>query len=255
MKRKWMSCIAAAVLLMMMGSNAAIAAPKYQWRIASEEIAGSVADMYAHEFARLLKEKSKGAIQLDVYPSGTLGSPTEMFELTLNGAVEFCLTGPGQSGSIVPENQIFGLHFLFSDNQKVNDTFLATSKAINEQLNAIYELFPILKERSKQSATTLSGGEQQQLAIARALVSSPRLLLVDEVSMGLMPKLTEEVFEVLKKLNKDRKLTILLVEQNALASLRISDRGYVLETGNINIQGTTQELMSNPKVREAYLGG
>lgn len=123
------------------------------------------------------------------------------------------------------------------------------------QLNAIYELFPILKERSKQSATTLSGGEQQQLAIARALVSSPRLLLVDEVSMGLMPKLTEEVFEVLKKLNKDRKLTILLVEQNALASLRISDRGYVLETGNINIQGTTQELMSNPKVREAYLGG
>ena len=88
MKRKWMSCIAAAVLLMMTGSNAAIAAPKYQWRIASEEIAGSVADMYAHEFARLLKEKSKGAIQLDVYPSGTLGSPTEMFELTLNGAVD-----------------------------------------------------------------------------------------------------------------------------------------------------------------------
>lgn len=123
------------------------------------------------------------------------------------------------------------------------------------QLDAIYALFPILKERSRQSATTLSGGEQQQLAIARALVSSPRLLLVDEVSMGLMPKLTEEVFEVLKKLNKDRNLTILLVEQNALASLRISDRGYVLETGNINIQGTTQELMADPKVREAYLGG
>ncbi len=139
MKRKWMSCIAVTVLLMMAVSNVAIAAPKYQWRIASEEIAGSVADMYAHEFARLLKEKSKGAIQLDVYPSGTLGSPTEMFELTLNGAVEFCLTGPGQSGSIVPENQLFGLHFLFSDNQKVNDTFLATSKALNQELNAIYE--------------------------------------------------------------------------------------------------------------------
>ena len=123
------------------------------------------------------------------------------------------------------------------------------------QLDAIYELFPILRERSKQSATTLSGGEQQQLAIARALVSSPRLLLVDEVSMGLMPKLTAEVFEVLRKLNRERNLTILLVEQNALASLGISDRGYVLETGTINIHGTTKELMSNPKVQEAYLGG
>ena len=123
------------------------------------------------------------------------------------------------------------------------------------QLDAIYELFQILRERSKQSATTLSGGEQQQLAIARALVSSPRLLLVDEVSMGLMPKLTAEVFEVLRKLNRERNLTILLVEQNALASLGISDRGYVLETGTINIHGTTKELMSNPKVQEAYLGG
>lgn len=123
------------------------------------------------------------------------------------------------------------------------------------QLDAIYELFPILKERGRQSAATLSGGEQQQLAIARALVSEPRLLFVDEVSMGLMPKLAEQVFEVLKSLNKGRKLTILLVEQNALSSLRISDRGYVLETGNINIEGTTKELMADTKVRDAYLGG
>ena len=123
------------------------------------------------------------------------------------------------------------------------------------QLGAIYELFPILKERGRQSAATLSGGEQQQLAIARALVSEPRLLFVDEVSMGLMPKLAEQVFEVLRSLNKDRKLTILLVEQNALSSLRISDRGYVLETGNINIEGTTKELMADTRVRDAYLGG
>ena len=123
------------------------------------------------------------------------------------------------------------------------------------QLDAIYELFPILKERGRQSAATLSGGEQQQLAIARALVSEPRLLFVDEVSMGLMPKLAEQVFEVLRSLNRDRKLTILLVEQNALSSLRISDRGYVLETGNINIEGTTKELMADTKVRDAYLGG
>lgn len=123
------------------------------------------------------------------------------------------------------------------------------------KLEYIYGLFPILKERTKQSASTLSGGEQQQLAIARALVSEPRLLLVDEVSMGLMPKLTEQVFEVLRSLNKERGLTILLVEQNALASLKISGRGYVLETGNINISGSSAELLADPKVREAYLGG
>lgn len=126
---------------------------------------------------------------------------------------------------------------------------------LSEQLEGIYELFPILKERSRQSAATLSGGEQQQLAIARALVSQPRLLFVDEVSMGLMPKLTEQVFEVLRGLNRERGITILLVEQNALASLKISDRGYVLETGHINIEGTTQKLLTDPRVREAYLGG
>lgn len=126
--------------------------------------------------------------------------------------------------------------------------------ALKEELAYIYELFPILCERSKQSANTLSGGEQQQLAIARALVSGPRLVFVDEVSMGLMPKLTAQVFEVLRSLNKEKGLTILLVEQNALASLKISDRGYVLETGRIGIEGTAAELMQDPGVKEAYLG-
>ena len=122
------------------------------------------------------------------------------------------------------------------------------------KLAMIYELFPILKERSTQLANTPSGGEQQQLAIARALVSDPKLLLVDEVSMGLMPKLTEQVFEVLRSLNRDKNITILLVEQNALASLRISGRGYVLETGQINISGSSAELLADRRVREAYLG-
>ena len=122
------------------------------------------------------------------------------------------------------------------------------------KLAMIYELFPILKERGTQLANTLSGGEQQQLAIARALVFDPKLLLVDEVSMGLMPKLTEQVFEVLRSLNRDKNITILLVEQNALASLRISGRGYVLETGQINISGSSAELLADRRVREAYLG-
>lgn len=128
------------------------------------------------------------------------------------------------------------------------------SSTLKGELESIYELFPILKERSDQYANTLSGGEQQQLAIARALVSSPRLLLVDEVSMGLMPKLVIQVFEVLRSLNKDNGLTILLVEQNALSSLKISDRGYVLETGNIEIEGLSSDLINDDRVREAYLG-
>ncbi|MEA4872868.1 MAG: ATP-binding cassette domain-containing protein, partial [Synergistaceae bacterium] len=128
------------------------------------------------------------------------------------------------------------------------------SSSLKNELGSIYELFPILKERSDQYANTLSGGEQQQLAISRALVSSPRLLLVDEVSMGLMPKLAIQVFEVLRSLNKDKGLTILLVEQNALSSLKISDRGYVLETGNIDIEGISSDLINDDRVKEAYLG-
>jgi branched-chain amino acid transport system ATP-binding protein len=118
----------------------------------------------------------------------------------------------------------------------------------------LYEVFPVLKERSGQLGQTLSGGEQQQLAIARALISNPELLLVDEVSMGLMPKLVDEVFDVLKKLNQEHGLSILLVEQNVVASLAISTRGYVLETGSCVIQGNAAELAGNPRVKEVYLG-
>jgi branched-chain amino acid transport system ATP-binding protein len=123
-----------------------------------------------------------------------------------------------------------------------------------KQLEWLYSLFPILAERSGQNAATLSGGEQQQLAIARALISDPRLLLVDEVSMGLMPKLVDEVFRVLQDLNRQKGLTILLVEQNALASLEISNRSYVLETGRIQFEGESRILKDDPRVREAYLG-
>ena len=125
---------------------------------------------------------------------------------------------------------------------------------IEDRISSMCTIFPILEERKSQLASTLSGGEQQQLSIARALVSNPELLLVDEVSMGLMPKLVEQVFGVLERLNKEQGLTILLVEQNAVASLAISSRGYVLETGTCALQGSAQELMDNPRVKEVYLG-
>jgi branched-chain amino acid transport system ATP-binding protein len=118
----------------------------------------------------------------------------------------------------------------------------------------LHDLFPILKERGGQPASTLSGGEQQQLAIARALISNPELLLVDEVSMGLMPKLVDQVFEMLAQLNREHGLTILLVEQNAMASLDISHRAYVLETGTCVFEGRAEELLKDPKLKAAYLG-
>jgi branched-chain amino acid transport system ATP-binding protein len=126
---------------------------------------------------------------------------------------------------------------------------------VGSRIAWLHELFPILRERGGQPASTLSGGEQQQLAIARALISNPDLLLVDEVSMGLMPKLVDQVFEVLAQLNREHGLTILLVEQNAMASLEISHRAYVLETGTCVFQGRAAELLKDPKLKAAYLGG
>lgn len=126
---------------------------------------------------------------------------------------------------------------------------------VDRRIAWLHELFPILRERGGQPASTLSGGEQQQLAIARALISNPDLLLVDEVSMGLMPKLVDQVFEVLAQLNREHGLTILLVEQNAMASLEISQRAYVLETGVCVYAGRAADLLKDPRLKTAYLGG
>ncbi len=129
-----------------------------------------------------------------------------------------------------------------------------SKKDMQEGLERNYELFPVLKERSKQLAGTLSGGEQQMLAVARALMAKPRLLLLDEPSLGLAPLIVNEVFELIKQINK-LGATILLVEQNARQALSISDRGYVLETGRTVLTDTGSNLARNPKVIASYLGG
>jgi branched-chain amino acid transport system ATP-binding protein len=122
-----------------------------------------------------------------------------------------------------------------------------------ETLEWVYELFPILKERKDQLAGTLSGGEQQMLAIGRGLMSMPKLLMLDEPSLGLAPKLVMQVFDIIKKIN-EQGITILLVEQNVQHALTLADRGYVLENGRIAMEGTGEELLKNPHVKKVYLG-
>jgi branched-chain amino acid transport system ATP-binding protein len=122
-------------------------------------------------------------------------------------------------------------------------------------LERVFSLFPILKERQTQRGGTLSGGEQQMLAIGRALMSRPRLLLLDEPSLGLAPMVVKQIFRVTKEINQQQNVTVFLVEQNAFHALRLADRGYVMVNGLISLSGSGQELLANPEVRAAYLEG
>ncbi|MGQ9656146.1 MAG: ABC transporter ATP-binding protein, partial [Thermodesulfobacteriota bacterium] len=131
--------------------------------------------------------------------------------------------------------------------------FVLPDKEIEHTLETVFSIFPILRQRERQLGETLSGGEQQMLALGRALMSKPRLLMLDEPSLGLAPKLVNEVFSKILEL-KGEEVGILLVEQNARKALQIADRGYVLETGKVVLAGTGQELRSNQRVQEAYLG-
>jgi len=125
---------------------------------------------------------------------------------------------------------------------------------IREDLDYVFELFPILAERRNQDGGTLSGGEQQMLAMSRALMARPQLLLLDEPSMGLAPLIIKQIFEIIKKINQESNTTIFLVEQNANQALQIADRGYVLENGKITLSGSAQSLMANEEIQKAYLG-
>ena len=132
---------------------------------------------------------------------------------------------------------------------------VADRTSFDEDLARIFELFPILDQRRGQRGGTLSGGEQQMLAIARALMSRPRLLLLDEPSLGLAPLMVKQIFGAIREINERQKTTVLLVEQNAHHALKLADRGYVMQTGRITLSGSGTELLANPEVRAAYLDG
>lgn len=156
--------------------------------------------------------------------------------------------------SQVPEGRHVFQELTVYENLLLGGYLSNDQKVIKEDVEKIYARFPRLYERKSQIAGTLSGGEQQMLAIGRALMSKPKLLMLDEPSMGLSPLLVDEVFDIIKTINKEG-TTILLVEQNAGKSLAISDRAYVLENGEITLSGTGKELMASEDVKKAYLGG
>lgn len=158
--------------------------------------------------------------------------------------------------SLVPEGRLIFPPLSVLDNLKLGAYTMYKKKATDEveqEMETVTTLFPILKERFNQPAGTLSGGEQQMLAVGRALMARPRLLLLDEPSMGLAPMIVEKIMEVLEIL-RSRGLTIVLVEQNALAALGVADRGYVFETGTVILQGQAEELLADKDVKRAYLG-
>ena len=156
--------------------------------------------------------------------------------------------------SHVPEGRrLFG-NLTIMENLKLATFARKDREKIEEDLERVFEIFPRLNERKSQKAGTLSGGEQQMLAIGRAFMSGRKIMLLDEPSMGLAPLLMMNVFEALKQLNEEG-TTILLVEQNARMALQFAQRGYVLESGNLVLQGNSEELLANPEVKQAYLGG
>ena len=159
--------------------------------------------------------------------------------------------------SQVPEGRQLFAHLTVLDNIRLGayHYFKRSNRdEINGRIEHIYQIFPILEKRSKQIAGTLSGGEQQMLAIARALMGRPELLLLDEPSMGIAPLIVREIFNVISKLNASG-TTVLLVEQNAKAALKVANHCYVLERGEVVLEGLAAELLDNPKVKEVYLGG
>ena len=156
--------------------------------------------------------------------------------------------------SLSPEGRRILPHLTVVENLRLGAYSRTDKDGINEDIERVYTLFPRLKERHWQKGGTLSGGEQQMLAVGRALMSRPDMIMLDEPSLGLAPLLVKEIFNIIRRINEDG-MTVLLVEQNAFAALSVAHYAYILEVGRVVLEGTGQELLENPKVKEAYLGG
>ena len=155
----------------------------------------------------------------------------------------------------VPEGRMIFANLTVMENLIMGAYLQRDKTGIRRELDYVFRVFPRLKERERQVAGTLSGGEQQMLAIGRALMGSPKFLMLDEPSLGIAPLLVKTIFEKIVEINRDHGITILLVEQNANLALEVSHYGYVLETGRINLQDDSAKLRQNPQVKSAYLGG
>lgn len=182
--------------------------------------------------------RASGEVLLDGIPL-----PTKSFQVVTAGV------------SLAPEGRKVFAPLTVLENLQMGAFPIKDSKLVLEQLKKVYDLFPRLEERKSQYAGTLSGGEQQMLAIGRALMAMPRVLLLDEPSLGLAPIIINEIFKELVVVNRELGMTILIVEQNARKALLLSNRAYVLQTGKIIMEGDSKELLHNPEIEEAYLGG
>jgi len=154
----------------------------------------------------------------------------------------------------VPEGRLLFPDMTVQENLEMGGFLMKDKEILAQRMQTVYEMFPILKERTKQLAGTLSGGEQQMLAIGRGMVAAPKLMMFDEPSLGLSPKLVLSIFELVLRINKELGITVLLVEQNVKHSCQISDRAFVIENGEVVLQGSGPEMLENEHVRRAYLG-
>ena len=157
--------------------------------------------------------------------------------------------------SQVPEGRRIFSRLTVEDNLRLGASVNEKGKNFDQDSKDVYDLFPVLKDRLSQRGGTLSGGEQQMLAIGRAMMARPRMLLLDEPSLGIAPKLVNQIFSSIKNINKEKKVTVFLVEQNAKKALELADRGYVLVNGNVTLEGTGQDLLKNKDIQAAYLEG
>jgi len=157
--------------------------------------------------------------------------------------------------SQVPEGRRIFSRLTVEDNLRLGASVNEKGKNFDQDSKDVYDLFPVLKDRLSQRGGTLSGGEQQMLAIGRAMMARPRVLLLDEPSLGIAPKLVNQIFSSIKNINKEKKVTVFLVEQNAKKALELADRGYVLVNGKISLEGAGKDLLNNPDVQAAYLEG